>query len=117
MVFAPVLDIHSNPNNPVIGDRSFGTTAKTVTKHGIASMKAIQEKGVVPVVKHFPGHGDTSVDSHLGLPVVEHDLKRLHDLELVPFQQAINEGADVVMVAHLLMKSIDPIPHPHTRSP
>ncbi|MCI1777964.1 MAG: beta-N-acetylhexosaminidase [Paenibacillus lautus] len=108
MVFAPVLDIHSNPNNPVIGDRSFGTTAETVTKHGIASMKAIQEKGVVPVVKHFPGHGDTSVDSHLGLPVVEHDLKRLHDLELVPFQQAINEGADVVMVAHLLMKSIDP---------
>lgn len=108
MVFAPVLDIHSNPNNPVIGDRSFGTTAETVTKHGIASMKGIQEKGVVPVVKHFPGHGDTSVDSHLGLPVVEHDLKRLHEMELVPFQQAINEGADVVMVAHLLMKSIDP---------
>lgn len=108
MVFAPVLDIHSNPNNPVIGDRSFGTTAETVTQHGIASMKGIQEKGVVPVVKHFPGHGDTSVDSHLGLPVVEHDLKRLHEMELVPFQQAINEGADVVMVAHLLMKSIDP---------
>ncbi|WP_213579125.1 beta-N-acetylhexosaminidase [Paenibacillus lautus] len=108
MVFAPVLDIHSNPNNPVIGDRSFGTTAETVTEHGIASMKGIQEKGVVPVVKHFPGHGDTSVDSHLGLPVVEHDLKRLHEMELVPFQQAINEGADVVMVAHLLMKSIDP---------
>ncbi len=108
MVFAPVLDIHSNPNNPVIGDRSFGTTAETVTQHGIASMKGIQEKGVVTVVKHFPGHGDTSVDSHLGLPVVEHDLKRLHEMELVPFQQAINEGADVVMVAHLLMKSIDP---------
>lgn len=108
MVFAPVLDIHSNPNNPVIGDRSFGTTAETVTKHGIASMKGIQEKGVVPVVKHFPGHGDTSVDSHLGLPLVEHDLNRLHEMELVPFQQAINEGADVVMVAHLLMKSIDP---------
>ncbi|MCT1398829.1 beta-N-acetylhexosaminidase [Paenibacillus sp. p3-SID867] len=108
MVFAPVLDIDSNPNNPVIGDRSFGTTAETVSTHGIASMKGIQENGVVPVVKHFPGHGDTSVDSHLGLPVVDHDLKRLHELELVPFQQAIDEGADVVMVAHLLMKSIDP---------
>lgn len=71
-------------------------------------MKGIQAKGVVPVVKHFPGHGDTSVDSHLGLPVVEHNLKRLHELELVPFQQAIDDGADVVMVAHLLMKSIDP---------
>lgn len=108
MVFAPVLDIDSNPNNPVIGDRSFGTTAETVSTQGIASMKGIQENGVVPVVKHFPGHGDTSVDSHLGLPVVDHDLKRLHELELVPFQQAIDEGADVVMVAHLLMKSIDP---------
>lgn len=108
MVFAPVLDIDSNPNNPVIGDRSFGTTAETVSAQGIASMKGIQENGVVPVVKHFPGHGDTSVDSHLGLPVVDHDLKRLHELELVPFQQAIAEGADVVMVAHLLMKSIDP---------
>lgn len=108
MVFAPVLDINSNPNNPVIGDRSFGKTADEVSSQGIASMKGIQEKGVVPVVKHFPGHGDTSVDSHLGLPVVEHDLKRLHELELVPFQRAIDEGADVVMVAHLLMKSIDP---------
>ncbi|MEC0256152.1 beta-N-acetylhexosaminidase [Paenibacillus lautus] len=108
MVFAPVLDINSNPNNPVIGDRSFGNTAETVSTQGIASMKGIQEHGVVPVVKHFPGHGDTSVDSHLGLPVVNHDLKRLHELELVPFQQAIDEGADVVMVAHLLMKSIDP---------
>lgn len=108
MVFAPVLDIDSNPDNPVIGDRSFGTTAETVSVQGIASMKGIQENGVVPVVKHFPGHGDTSVDSHLGLPVVDHDLKRLHELELVPFQQAIDEGADVVMVAHLLMKNIDP---------
>ncbi|RAR43525.1 beta-N-acetylhexosaminidase [Paenibacillus sp. MDMC362] len=108
MVFAPVLDIDSNPDNPVIGDRSFGTTAEAVSTQGIASMKGIQENGVVPVVKHFPGHGDTSVDSHLGLPVVDHDLKRLHELELAPFQQAIDEGADVVMVAHLLMKSIDP---------
>lgn len=108
MVFAPVLDINSNPNNPVIGDRSFGTNADVVSDQGIASMNGIQENGVVSVVKHFPGHGDTSVDSHLGLPVVEHNLKRLHEMELVPFQQAIDEGADVVMVAHLLMKSIDP---------
>ncbi|GAE04979.1 beta-hexosaminidase [Paenibacillus sp. JCM 10914] len=108
MVFAPVLDINSNPDNPVIGDRSFGDTAEMVTAQGIASMQGIQAGGVVPVVKHFPGHGDTSVDSHLGLPVVEHDRQRLHELELAPFQAAIQQGADVVMVAHLLMQDIDP---------
>ncbi|MEK3734738.1 beta-N-acetylhexosaminidase [Paenibacillus sp. FSL M8-0334] len=108
MVYAPVLDVDSNPDNPVIGDRSFGTTPDRVAKHGIASMKGIQREGVVPVVKHFPGHGDTAVDSHIGLPVVKHSLERLHQIELVPFQQAIEQGADVVMVAHLLMESIDP---------
>lgn len=108
MVYAPVLDVDSNPDNPVIGDRSFGKTPSKVAKHGIASMKGIQRQGVVPVVKHFPGHGDTSVDSHVGLPVVTHSLQRLHEVELVPFQEAMKAGADVVMVGHLLMESIDP---------
>lgn len=107
MVYAPVLDVNSNPDNPVIGDRSFGETAEEVGRQGIASMKGIQEAGVVPVVKHFPGHGDTSVDSHLGLPVVTHDIKRLQELEIAPFRKAIEEGADVVMVGHLLMTAID----------
>ncbi|WP_232729840.1 beta-N-acetylhexosaminidase [Paenibacillus phocaensis] len=106
--FAPVLDVNSNPDNPVIGDRAFGTKPEIVSKMGIAVMKGIREQGVIPVVKHFPGHGDTSVDSHLGLPVVEHDLTRLRKLELVPFKQAIQEGADVVMIAHLLMPKLDP---------
>ncbi|WP_059041006.1 beta-N-acetylhexosaminidase [Paenibacillus rubinfantis] len=106
--FAPVLDVNSNPDNPVIGDRAFGTKPEIVSRMGIAAMKGIREQGVIPVVKHFPGHGDTSVDSHLGLPVVEHDLTRLRKLELVPFKQAIQEGADVVMIAHLLMPKLDP---------
>ncbi|WP_379246591.1 beta-N-acetylhexosaminidase [Paenibacillus sp. GCM10028914] len=107
MAFAPVLDVNSNPDNPVIGDRAFGNSADRVGKLGIAAMKGIQETGVVSVVKHFPGHGDTSVDSHFGLPVVDYDLNRLRTLELVPFQKAIDQGADVVMVGHLLMSKID----------
>ncbi|WP_410771956.1 beta-N-acetylhexosaminidase [Fontibacillus sp. BL9] len=106
--FAPVLDVNSNPDNPVIGDRAFGNTPEVVSKMGLAAMEGLSDKGVIPVVKHFPGHGDTSVDSHLGLPVVEHDLKRLKELELVPFKAAIEDGVDVVMIAHLLMPKLDP---------
>lgn len=107
MDFAPVLDVNSNPNNPVIGSRAFGNDVEVVSQMGIAMLQGIKQEGVIPVVKHFPGHGDTSVDSHLGLPVVEHDLERLRQLELVPFVRAIEEGADVVMIAHLLMPELD----------
>ena len=85
--FAPVLDINSNPKNPVIGDRSFGTTADLVTRMGIAEMKGLRSEGVIPVVKHFPGHGDTSVDSHLDLPVVNKSEKQLAELEWIPFRR------------------------------
>lgn len=108
MNFAPVLDIDSNPNNPVIGDRSYGNTADVVSNMGIAMMNGLRQQGVIPVVKHFPGHGDTSVDSHLGLPVVEHEIERLHELELQPFVDAISEGVDVVMIAHILLPKLDP---------
>lgn len=104
---APVLDINSNPQNPVIGDRSFGDNVEVVTNLGITTMKGIQEKGVIPVVKHFPGHGDTRVDSHVGLPSVVHSMERLQSFELVPFQEAIDNGADAVMIAHILMTEID----------
>ena len=107
MDFAPVLDINSNPDNPIIGDRAFGETIKTVSTSGIPVMQGIQEQGVIPVVKHFPGHGDTSVDSHLGLPKVGNSLSRLKEFELVPFQSAIDKGADVVLVAHILFPEID----------
>ncbi|UQZ83470.1 putative lipoprotein YbbD precursor [Paenibacillus konkukensis] len=106
--FAPVLDVNSNPNNPVIGDRSFGNSADTVSTMGIQEMKGLQGQGVISVVKHFPGHGDTSVDSHKDLPVVNHDINRLRSLEFVPFAEAIRQGADAVMVAHLLVTKLDP---------
>jgi beta-N-acetylhexosaminidase len=107
MDFAPVLDVNTNSNNPVIGNRSFGSDPNIVSDLGIATMKGIKDKGVIPVVKHFPGHGDTSVDSHLGLPSVDNNLDRLNEVELVPFRNAIKDGADVVMVAHILMTKID----------
>ncbi|NHN30498.1 beta-N-acetylhexosaminidase [Paenibacillus agricola] len=105
--FAPVLDINSNPNNPVIGDRAFGPVASIVGTMGIQVMKGLQAQQVLPVVKHFPGHGDTSVDSHVGLPVVQHDLARLRKLELLPFAEAFSQQADAVMVAHILLPKVD----------
>ncbi len=108
MDFAPVLDINSNSENPIIGDRAFGDNAEIVTKLGIETMRGIQSEKVISVVKHFPGHGDTSEDSHIGLPRVDNDLSRLESLELIPFKEAINNGVDAVMIAHILMSEIDP---------
>jgi beta-N-acetylhexosaminidase len=108
MDFAPVLDINSNPNNPVIGDRSFGANAKIVSSLGVQTMLGIQAQKVAAVVKHFPGHGDTSVDSHLDLPIVQTDIKRLRTFEWLPFQAAIEHNVDAVMVAHILLPKIDP---------
>lgn len=106
--FAPVLDVNSNPNNPVIGDRSFGDNPEIVSRLGIETMKGMMNENVIPVVKHFPGHGDTSVDSHLELPTVNKSLAELEELELIPFQAAVENGADVVMAAHILLPKIDP---------
>ncbi|MFJ5761887.1 beta-N-acetylhexosaminidase [Neobacillus sp. NPDC093182] len=106
--FAPVLDIQSNPNNAVIGDRSFGSDSSVVSKLGVSMMKGISSGNIIPVVKHFPGHGDTSVDSHLELPLVQNDLTRLKKVELVPFDNAFKNHADMVMVAHILVQKIDP---------
>lgn len=105
--FAPVLDINSNPNNPIIGVRSFGDNEELVAKMGVAEMQGLQEKGIISAVKHFPGHGDTSVDSHRALPVVNKTLEQLRKFEWVPFGTAIDKGADVVMVAHILFPKID----------
>ncbi|CAM3725217.1 Beta-N-acetylhexosaminidase [Cohnella lubricantis] len=108
MDFAPVLDVNSNPDNPVIGDRSFGSTPELVEQLGIAEMKGIRGEAVIPVVKHFPGHGDTSVDSHHDLPIINKTADQLEKLELVPFEAAVRENAEAVMVAHILFPKIDP---------
>ncbi|OZU88919.1 beta-N-acetylhexosaminidase [Virgibacillus indicus] len=106
--FAPVMDVNSNPDNPVIGDRSFGENPEIVSNFGIETMKGIQSQNIISVIKHFPGHGDTKVDSHLQLPTVNKSLKELQELELIPFEHVIENGADVVMTAHILMPEIDP---------
>lgn len=113
--FAPVLDVNSNPKNPVIGDRSFGSSADLVSRMGIAEMKGLRNEGIIPVVKHFPGHGDTSVDSHLDLPVVNKTEKQLAELEWIPFQAAVKEQVEAVMVAHILFPKLDP-DHPASLS-
>jgi len=108
MNFAPVLDINSNPENPVIGDRAFGVSSELVTELGMEAMSGIKAQGIIPVIKHFPGHGDTDVDSHVGLPVVEASLSRLESFELIPFKTAIENQADAIMIAHILLPKIDP---------
>jgi beta-N-acetylhexosaminidase len=106
--FAPVLDVASNANNPVIGDRSFGAHPRTVSRLGISVVHGLQRTGVVPVGKHFPGHGDTSVDSHLDLPVVHRSMAELDRVELFPFRRAIQSGIEALMTAHVVFTALDP---------
>lgn len=107
MNFSPVLDIDSNPNNPVIGDRSYGSTPEIVKEYGTNEMLGLAETGVIPVIKHFPGHGDTELDSHIDLPLLTHTKERMYSFELLPFIHAINKGADSVMVGHLVVSAFD----------
>jgi beta-N-acetylhexosaminidase len=107
--YAPVLDIHTNPNNPVIGDRALAEDADMVARLGAAIIRALQENSVAACGKHFPGHGDTSVDSHLELPVVEHPPDRIRRVECVPFREAIKAGVAFIMTAHVLVPSLDEV--------
>ena len=105
--YAPVLDIHTNPRNPVIGDRALAETADAVGRLGAAIVRGLQENGIAACGKHFPGHGDTSVDSHLDLPIVEHPPDRLRRVEFIPFREAIRAGVATIMTAHILVPSLD----------
>ncbi len=106
--YTPVLDIHTNSQNPIIGDRAFGSTPEVVASFGAALIRCLHESGVVACGKHFPGHGDTSTDSHLELPLVEHAPDRLDRVEYVPFRAGIAAGLATIMTAHVLVPSIDP---------
>ncbi len=106
--FAPVVDVNTNPNNPIIGNRSFGSEVANVTETAIAYSNGLQDNSVLAAIKHFPGHGDTSTDSHLDLPVVAHDLSRLNEIEIAPFKLLMNKGIGGVMVAHLYVPSLEP---------
>jgi beta-N-acetylhexosaminidase len=110
MDLAPVVDVNTNPLNPVIGVRSFGSDVARVSDFGVQTIQGLQSSGVSAVGKHFPGHGDTSVDSHRDLPVVPHSLDRLQSLELLPFRAAMQAGVDGIMTAHLYLPGIEPQP-------
>lgn len=111
MNLAPVVDINSNPDNPVINYRSFGMDKKKVAEKGIAYMKGLQDVSVLATAKHFPGHGDTGTDSHKTLPVVPFSRERLDSIELYPFRQMIDAGVGTVMTAHLYVPALDSTPH------
>ena len=106
-VYAPVLDVNNNADNPVINVRSFGEDPETVAKFGVAFANGIQSQKVVATAKHFPGHGDTAVDSHRGLPIIEVPRARLDSLELVPFKRAVEAGIGSIMIAHIALPQID----------
>src|SRR5690242_13460808 len=105
--YAPVLDIHTNPKNPIIGDRALSEDAAMVARPGAAIIDELQTQGVAACGKHFPGHGDTSVDSHLELPLVEHPPDRIRRVECVPFREAIRADVAFMMTAHILVPALD----------
>ncbi len=105
--YAPVVDINNNPNNPVIGYRSFGEDKEKVSRFGVAYMKGMQDAGIMACAKHFPGHGDVDVDSHYDLPVIYKNRKQLDSMELVPFRAVFDAGIGSVMIAHLYIPAID----------
>jgi beta-N-acetylhexosaminidase len=105
--FAPVLDIDSNPNNPVIGARSFGNSAEAVTRHALSFLTQMEQNGVRGCAKHFPGHGDTKADSHRELPIIELPLDVLRNRELKPFEAAIKSGIGMIMTSHILFNALD----------
>ena len=105
--FAPVMDVDTNPKNTVIGDRSFGADPEQVGRLGAAMIRGLQESGVIACAKHFPGHGDTDLDSHFDLPAVDHSLSRLEDVELRPFRHAIQAKVAMIMTTHVLVRELD----------
>ena len=107
MDYAPVLDVHSNPENPIIGKRALDTEPEKVARLGAELMRGFYDAGVIPVGKHFPGHGDTSQDSHLTLPRVERTRESLQQCELIPFIHAIQQGLEVIMTAHVVYPAWD----------
>src|SRR5580692_8957004 len=112
--YAPVVDINNNPDNPVINDRSFGEDKFKVAEFGVQYMKGMQDVGVMACAKHFPGHGDVSVDSHLDLPVINKTRPQLDSLELYPFRELFKAGVGSVMIAHLYIPAIDNTPNQAT---
>lgn len=115
--FAPVMDVNSNPMNPIIGARSFGQSPEKAARLGSAFIDGLRETGVISCAKHFPGHGDVSVDSHFSMPVVNKTPEELESCELIPFAAAVKAGSDMIMTAHISFPQVDPSGLPATLSP
>ncbi|MGA1841325.1 MAG: beta-N-acetylhexosaminidase [bacterium] len=107
MNFAPVMDVNNNPDNPVIGTRSFGASPEQVADLGGVVIETYRIYGIISTAKHFPGHGDTTIDSHIGIPVIPHGLERLRAIELLPFQKAIEAGVPAIMTAHVVIPALE----------
>ncbi|NJO86425.1 MAG: beta-N-acetylhexosaminidase, partial [Synechococcaceae cyanobacterium RM1_1_27] len=104
--FAPVVDVNSNPANPIIGIRSFGSDPALVSQLGVATLQGYQQSGIIPCPKHFPGHGDTDLDSHFGLPTIQRSVTQLQTVDWIPFQQTIQAGAEMIMTAHVQIPAL-----------
>ena len=114
--FAPVLDVHTNPDNPIIGERAFATEPEAAARRALAFAKGLAAAGILACGKHFPGHGDTATDSHLELPRIDHPWERLERVELLPFRRAAIAGLPMLMTAHVVFAALDPT-RPATLSP
>ncbi|WP_103913057.1 glycoside hydrolase family 3 protein [Halpernia humi] len=114
--FAPVVDVNTNPNNPIIGNRSFGSTVDNVVKSATAYFEGLQDHNILAAMKHFPGHGDADTDSHLDLPVINGSLSRLNSVELAPFRELAHKGIGGVMVAHLYVPALETKKNPASLS-
>ncbi|MGB4053770.1 MAG: glycoside hydrolase family 3 N-terminal domain-containing protein, partial [Dysgonamonadaceae bacterium] len=115
--FAPAIDVNSNPQNPVIGTRAFGSDPENVARKGIAYAKGLEDNGVLAVAKHFPGHGDTSEDSHKTLPTINHSSERLNEMELMPFRKYVEAGLSGIMIGHLNVPALNTNGMPASLSP
>ncbi len=117
MDFAPDADVDTNPDNPIIGNRAFSSDADITAQNVLIALNALRDNGVIPVIKHFPGHGDTETDSHKGTAIIPHDRQRLDSVELVPFKKAIENKAPVIMAGHIKVPAISDTDRPATLDP
>lgn len=116
MNLAPCVDVNNNPDNPVIGVRSYGEDAKKVSKMGRAAIRGYRKAKVAPTIKHFPGHGDTETDSHLKLPVISHTMEHIENIELYPYKEAINDDVECIMISHVAFPALESLDIPATLS-
>ena len=116
ITFAPVVDVNSNPKNPIINFRSYGDTPEIVTKYSSEFIKGCQDNGIIACIKHFPGHGDTETDSHTTLPIINKSEKKFREIDLLPFKKSLDANVKMIMTGHIAVPSMDSTRTPATLS-